>query len=129
VGFVLTDFADGLIRVGAAKSRGLGRVRGTVRQVRLDFLGSKAPQLENGQVKVKGVGDLISPEMTKLYGMATPDEVSLPAVEPAKNGLRTTYKYDGATFPWTALGPSWVHKAEHYETSDEMARYRDGKRR
>jgi CRISPR-associated RAMP protein (TIGR02581 family) len=129
VGFVLTDFADGLIRVGAAKSRGLGRVRGTVRQVRLDFLGSKAPQPENGQVKVKGVGDLISPDITKLYGMATPDEVSLPAVEPTKNGLRTTYRYDGVTFPWAVLGPLWVQKAERYETSEEMARYRDGKRR
>jgi CRISPR-associated RAMP protein (TIGR02581 family) len=128
VGFVLMDLAGSLIRIGAAKSRGLGRVRGKVRQVRLDFLGLNAPQPENGQLKLLGAGALVSQEMAKNYGMERPDEVTILAVEPKTNGLRTTYKYDGEAFPWMTLGPLWVQKAKPYEMSEEMARYRDGKR-
>jgi len=130
VGFVLADLADGLIRVGAAKSRGLGRVRGTVRQVRLDFLGANAPQPENGQLKLKGAGEMISSELAKAYGLIRGlYETNIPAVAPTRNGLRTTYKYEGASFPWQTLGPRWVETAERYEMSEEMARFRDGKRR
>jgi len=128
VGFVLVDLSDGLIRVGAAKSRGLGRVRGEVRKLRVDFLGPNAPRPANGQLALKGMGSLVSESLADEYKFARPDEVNIPAAEPTTNGLRTTYVFDGAAFPWAALGPLWVQKATQYEMPAEMAAYRGGRR-
>ena len=129
VGFVLADLSEGLIRVGAAKSRGLGRVIGEVKQVRLDFLGPNAPRPMDGRLNLKGVGALLPEQTAKEYGMALQDEVEIPAPEPTSNGLRTTYLFDGAAFPWAALGPRWVEWATRYETPDGMVSYRAGRRR
>jgi CRISPR-associated RAMP protein (TIGR02581 family) len=127
LGFVLADLADGLIRVGAAKSRGLGRVRGKVEKVRLDFLGLTAPQPTDGQLKLAGVGGLATTETAQAYGLARPDEVSVPApatTPAALTGLRTTYSFEGATFPWAALAPRWVEKASAYQQPAKMLPYR-----
>lgn len=128
LGFVLTDLADGLIRMGAAKSRGLGRVRGEVKNVRMDFLGPNAPRPNAGRLAFKGVGDLATETMAKDYGFAHPDKIEIPAQEPTSaNGLRTTYRFDGATFPWGSLAPLWVEKATHYENPQGMLPYRGGR--
>lgn len=131
LGFVLTDLADGLIRIGAAKSRGLGRVRGTVGKVRIDFLGPNAPRPVNGHLSLMGVGGLVPQSMAETYNLARPDEVSIPV--PAgeavvTNGLRTTYVLDGANFPWSALAPRWVDKATRYKLPEAMQPYRGGRR-
>jgi CRISPR-associated RAMP protein (TIGR02581 family) len=127
LGFVLADLADGLIRIGAAKSRGLGRVRGAVQQVRIDYLGSNAPRPSGDDLMLKGVGEMAASDMATAYGLACPDSVKLPAREPASaNGLRTTYLFDGASFPWTAVAPLWVQKATTYQTPDGMRSYRGG---
>lgn len=129
LGFVLADLADGLIRIGAAKSRGLGRVRGIISRVRVDFLGPNAPRPVDGKLKLIGAGSLVAEDLASAYQFTRPDEISIPAVEEVSNGLRRTYIYEGATFPWTALGKLWVEKAERYEMSVEMARYRGGRQR
>jgi CRISPR-associated RAMP protein (TIGR02581 family) len=130
LGFVLNDFADGLIRIGAAKSRGLGRVRGEVKQVRVDFLGPQAPQPQDGQLTFRGLGALATAADVQAYGLAQPDEVTVPA--PAANltsmpGLRQTYVFDGGAFPWTALAPLWVTKATQYHVPDAMRAKRNGR--
>lgn len=129
VGFVLADLADGLIRVGAAKSRGLGRVRGQVSRIRVDFLGPNAPRPANGQLKLTGAGSLVAESLAGAYDFVRPDEVDVPSVEEVSNGLRSTYIYEGATFPWATLGRLWVEKAGRYEMPIEMARYRGGRPR
>ncbi len=130
VGFVFADLAEGLIRVGASKSRGLGRVRGRVSRVRVDFLGPNAPQPVNGQLTLKGAGSLITERLAGEYDLARPDEVSISAGAPAMaNGLRTTYVFEGSAFPWAAFAPLWVDKATRYETPDGMVPYRGGRRR
>ena len=128
VGFLLTDLADGLVRIGAAKSRGLGRVRGEVKQVRIDFLGPNAPHPEGDVLILKGLGEMATPQMAQDYDMARPDKVELPAQEPnSANGLRTTYLVIGATFPWDVLAPRWVEKATTYQTPTGMSPYRQGR--
>lgn len=129
MGFVLADLADGLIRVGAAKSRGLGRVRGRVSRVRVDFLGPKAPRPVDGQLRLMGAGSFLAEDIAAAYGLARPDDTSVPAVEEKSNGLRSTYVYEDETFPWATLGPLWVERARRYEMPAEMARYRGGKSR
>jgi CRISPR-associated RAMP protein (TIGR02581 family) len=126
VGFVLQDLADGLIRIGMGKSRGLGKVRGEVQQVRIDFLGPQSPQVVNGQLALRGVGSLF--DDAKAYGMVTPDEVSIPYDgEPRSNGLRTTVVFPGQTFPWDRIADRWVQRASAF--TDPLAGERRGGRR
>ena len=126
VGFVLQDLADGLIRIGMGKSRGLGKVRGEVQQVRMDFLGPKAPQVVNGQLPLRGVGSLF--EEAATYGMVSPDEVSIPYDgELSGNGLRRTAIFPGQTFPWSAIADHWVQRATSF--TDPLASERRGGRR
>ncbi|MGB9872930.1 MAG: RAMP superfamily CRISPR-associated protein [Anaerolineae bacterium] len=126
VGFVLQDLADGLIRIGMGKSRGLGKVRGEVQQVRMDFLGPKAPQVVNGQLPLRGVGSLF--EEAATYGMVSPDEVSIPYDgELSGNGLRRTAIFPGQTFPWSAIADRWVQRATSF--TDPLASERRGGRR
>lgn len=126
LGFVLRDLADGLIRIGMGKSRGLGKVRGEIQQVRIDFLGPKAPQVVNGQLALRGVGSLF--DGAADYGMTIPDEVSIPySGELSSNGLRTTVIFPGQTFPWDAIADRWVRRAMDF--TDPLASERQGGRR
>ncbi|MDZ7339614.1 MAG: RAMP superfamily CRISPR-associated protein [candidate division KSB1 bacterium] len=126
LGFVLQDLADGLIRIGMGKSRGLGRVRGEVQQVRIDFLGPSAPHVVNGQLPLRGVGSLF--DGAREYGMVSPDEVIIPCTGALSgNGLRTTATFPGQTFPWSALGDRWVQRATQF--TDPLAYERQGGRR
>jgi CRISPR-associated RAMP protein (TIGR02581 family) len=111
VGFLLQDLKDGLIRVGMGKSRGLGKVSGEVTGVRLDFLGPQAPDLTNGSLTLKGVGEMVPEEMAGEYGMTRPDELPVPFAGQWQGGpgrLRKTALFPGDTFPWQAVGPRWV---------------------
>jgi len=129
LGLVLTDLKDGLIRIGAAKSRGLGRVRGKVEKTRLDFVGLNAPQPANGQLTLLGVGSLVKPEMATAYDLAHPDQITISAPAPAAtNGLRMTYLFEGEAFPFAALAQKWVDKVTAYQTPPAMNEYRSGRR-
>lgn len=130
LGFVVADLKDRLIRVGSGKSRGLGQIEGTVEKVRLDYLGRHAPQPVEGRLSLKGVGEMVLDSVAGEYGMARPDAVSVPAPEaPTGNALRTTFCWQGTAFPWEALGPLWVEKAEGYDNPPGMIPYRAGRRR
>jgi len=129
LGFVLNDLKDGLIRIGLGKSRGLGRVIGTVDHVRLDFLGPKAPRPENDTLTLKGVGELVNQELAEEYGMQRPDHTSVPAVKPTRaDGLRTTYELSSETFPWADLAEKWLFKSRTYEPAEPMKAHRSGSR-
>jgi CRISPR-associated RAMP protein (TIGR02581 family) len=126
VGFVLQDLADGLIRIGMGKSRGLGKVHGEVQRVRIDSLGPQAPQVVNDQLALRGVGSLF--DDAGAYGMVTPDEVSIPYDgELRSNGLRTTVVFPGQTFPWDKIADRWVLRARDF--TDPLAGERQGGRR
>lgn len=127
LGFVLTDLRDGLIRIGAAKSRGLGRVRGKVRQVQLHFLGPNSPQPAAEQLELRGMGALAE---VAAYGAVADDRVAVPFAADASawrsNGLRSVATWDGETFPWDLVGPRWVSYAQAYHDAADMARLRAG---
>lgn len=126
LGFVLRDLNDGLIRIGTGRSRGLGQVRGEIAQVRVDFLGPKAPQIVAGELPLRGVGSLFSE--ARDYEMIEPDEVPIPYPGELKsNGLRTTALFLNDTFPWAAIGSRWVQRAADFR--DHLARERQGGRR
>jgi CRISPR/Cas system CSM-associated protein Csm3 (group 7 of RAMP superfamily) len=123
VGFLLQDLKDGLIRVGMGKSRGLGKVIGSVESVRLDYLGLNVPQPENGQLALQGVGSLT--DRAASYGMISPDEVAIDFGGAAQsNGVRTTYTFTEDSFPWSAVGTQWVNYITGYTVPDLMAHTR-----
>jgi CRISPR-associated RAMP protein (TIGR02581 family) len=129
VSFLLQDLKDGLLRIGAGKSRGLGKVRGEVQQMKLYYLGRGVPEPADGQFPICGVGALAGETTAKSYGMQPPYRVTaaLPeGVQPVSNGLRTTYTFLGDSFPWTAVAQSWVDYAVAYTMSEAMAAVRVG---
>ncbi len=124
VGFLLQDLKDGLIRIGMGKSRGLGKVRGEVKQVRLDFLGPRAPQVRDGQLPLRGVGSLF--DGAADYGMVTSGEVDVPfGGELSSNGVRTTAIFPDDSFPWERIADRWVERVKNYSMPDAMRRYRE----
>jgi CRISPR-associated RAMP protein (TIGR02581 family) len=128
VGFLLQDLKDCLIRIGMGKSRGLGKARGEVKSVRLDFLGPKAPQVRDGCLPLRGVGSLF--EEAEVYGMTTPDEVSISFESKlTSHGVRTTAVFPGDTFPWAQIVERWVNRVQSYSMPEPMRRYRGGGQR
>jgi CRISPR-associated RAMP protein (TIGR02581 family) len=125
IGFVLKDLADGLVRIGASKSRGLGRVIGTVTEVRLDFFGPEA-RPANGMLLLKGVGSLVRGEYAERYRFTRPDQLEVKGITPAAtDSLRTTYeKLPFESLPWNDLGAKWVAMAEPLESRPAMKPYR-----
>ncbi len=127
VGFLLQDLKDGLLRIGAGKSRGLGKVRGEVQQVKLYYLGRDVPQPTDKQFPICGVGALIGEEMAQAYGMEPPYQVmvTLPeGLNPTSNGLRTAYVFPGDSFPWDVVAGSWVDYVTNYTMPPAMAAVR-----
>ncbi len=127
LGFLLEDLRDGLIRIGAAKSRGLGKVRGKMRQVQLHFLGPQSPRPAAGQLELRGMGALAD---VAAYGAVADDRITVPFIESTatwrSNGLRSVATWDGETFPWALVGPRWVTYAEAYRDALAMAHLRGG---
>ncbi len=127
VGFLLQDLKEGLIRIGAGKSRGLGKVRGEVQSVKLYYLGRDWPRPENGQLPLRGVGDLVPDnEMARAYGMVRPDVVFIPySGETPPPGVRATYTFPRDSFPWEQVAPCWVRYAsEEAPIPPSMSAYR-----
>jgi CRISPR-associated RAMP protein (TIGR02581 family) len=123
VGFLLQDLKDGLIRIGMGKSRGLGKVVGTVKGVRLDYIGPNAPKPENGRLALRGVGSLT--EQAHAYGMVSPDHVHVEFEAATKsNGVRTTYIFPEDRFPWAATARHWVDYIAGYTVPELMSHTR-----
>ena len=83
LGFILQDFGAEAIRIGSGKSRGLGRVRGTVGSFILTYFDNEGT--------LHDLKDFCSPEERNAYGLASfqPAEMSLP--EARLRGLRRVY--------------------------------------
>jgi CRISPR/Cas system CSM-associated protein Csm3 (group 7 of RAMP superfamily) len=123
IGFLLQDLKDGLLRVGMGKSRGLGKVVGTVQGIRLDYLGLDVPKPKNGRLALRGVGSLT--ERARAYDMAFPDEVIFDFSGAAQsNGVRATYTFTEENFPWAQVAPRWVSYVTGYTVPGLMAHTR-----
>ena len=128
IGFVLQDLKDGFIRIGFGKSRGLGKISGEIKRVRLHFLGSKAPQLNDRKLPIRGVGSLF--QEAERYGMVTPDETAIEfAHEPQSNGVRTTLTFPDDTFPWQKVASRWVEHVKSYPNPQRGQHHGEGAQR
>jgi CRISPR-associated RAMP protein (TIGR02581 family) len=109
LGLALRDLRDGRIRIGFAKSRGLGEVKATLNYIEIEYFGmdfdkknqnliriadkSRFPCLKNGKTIVYGVGKLCIGEDN--YGFNTGDEVAVDAKLTSKGEImRVHIKFD-----------------------------------
>jgi CRISPR-associated RAMP protein (TIGR02581 family) len=106
--FVLQDMADGLIRIGSGKSRGLGHVVGEIKRIEVHTLGLRAPRPANGQLALQGAGALF--DGATEYGMVVePAVMAKWAGQPGGNAIRAVYVFEPAVFPWAEMGQRWVN--------------------
>lgn len=127
--FLAQDLADGFMRLGFGKSRGLGDIRAEVKSVQISYLGpNTTPQPSDSQVELWGVGKqwTIAGSGHGDYGFDTPD-IAGPLAFDAQNGhqLRTTYiwtKADSIKALWEAVAPLWVSYVKRWETPASMQR-------
>lgn len=112
IGLVLRDMAQERVRIGFAKSRGLGQVKATVTSVTLLYSGFKCaddgkrmislngkkgelPSLEDGKTRVYGVGKLAGEEAVQ-YGFDAADEAVVEASASFDNDwLKTCLVFNG----------------------------------
>ncbi|GBC92720.1 hypothetical protein HRbin15_01197 [bacterium HR15] len=112
LGAALLDIADGLVALGHAKSRGLGRVRLNFNWARFRFM-QLPPDGNNGIV---GIGALASEEIRRRYNLPSPDHHALDGFPQAQHeGLYHTVisREDADIRRWfETLAPLWVEEIE-----------------
>jgi CRISPR-associated RAMP protein (TIGR02581 family) len=91
LGHVLSDFKDEWMWIGAGKSRGLGRVRGTVDAATLSYVGRQKPP--DGEVWGVGASEAVS--NIEDYGIERDDKASCSAATYARKGIRSSANLDG----------------------------------
>ncbi len=129
VGFLLQDLKDGFIRVGMGKSRGLGKVVGAIQEVKLYYIGPRAPTPKDGKLPVLGIGSLM--DKPQAYGMIAPDETFVPLPEKWKtetNGVRSSHIFPGDTFQWKAVADRWIEYIDNYQVPPAMSHARFARR-
>jgi CRISPR-associated RAMP protein (TIGR02581 family) len=98
--YVLWDMQEENFWIGSGKSRGLGRVKGTIAEAQLSYLGAHRPPA--GQVW--GVGSCMGAGAAAPYDFQHPDVIEL-AGEYKPAGLRQTLRLDGPGF-WNLASPA-----------------------
>lgn len=87
------DMADGLVRIGSGRSRGLGSVRGNVDEVIVNYL---APVNGKPPTEVWGLGKFQTPEERDAYGTWEDDLLQLAhAPQESRKGLRWQTVFSG----------------------------------
>lgn len=126
--YVIQDFKDSFIQIGSGKSRGLGRVQGTVESVTISYVVANSNQLRdsNGYARLRGIGSLAPDEN---YGFDQDDEVLLPEgysfVRPPGK-LRYECKFEqglDAAF-WQVCAQKWDDYIADYQVSPSMSHVR-----
>lgn len=103
---VLRDMADGYIRIGMGKSRGLGRFRADVKKFTIHSFGGSMTHLQ-------GLTSRCSAEENESYGFFQETSENPAMSEPAIAGLR--YKYD-LTESWKTMLETAVSDLTSYVT-------------
>lgn len=114
VGLALRDLSEGRVRLGFARSRGLGEVKATVERVTLRYSGmelsdeARAMRRLGGEQKdawdlsrkdrslVYGIGRLATPDEVRDYGYLTDDEVAVDlSVSPEQDLIEVLSAFEG----------------------------------
>jgi hypothetical protein len=109
VAYVVRDLQDERIRVGMGTSRGLGRVKGHLDAVTLEYIGEPG-ELETS---IPGIGALVSESEQADYGFTTSDAVPCPepvTLNRAAGSLRSRARLEDSDQQHellAAVAPAW----------------------
>ena len=113
--FLLRDFREELVPIGFGKTRGLGRVKGTVESMSITYYGLDKPKINESTntVKISGIGSLYDDSDRKNYHFA--DESAIEDVEfeeYIENPIKLILKFDGsqAKSLFERSAPYWAKK-------------------
>jgi CRISPR-associated RAMP protein (TIGR02581 family) len=122
--FVLRDFEDGVIKLGMGKSRGLGRLKATVTNLEIRYLGLTPAPSDGALCELRGMSMLESAP----YGFSGAEASVVPLYPDAKGktppdtvqaasdgyGLRTIYHFskEQCEHLWRKVAPMWVTYAK-----------------
>lgn len=68
LGYLFRDFKEELVPIGFGKTRGLGKVKGTLGKVELIFYGLTRPKIENKIAQIAGIDSIYMDEDKDDYG-------------------------------------------------------------
>ena len=107
--YVVRDLLEGNLRVGTGTSRGLGRVRGHLTSITLDYIGEPAGM----DTHVLGLGALTTDEDRQAYGLLERDRIEspdflTPARSPGSLRAQATLTDSGEQMDFlAAVAPAW----------------------
>ncbi|MFN3479769.1 MAG: CRISPR-associated RAMP protein Csx7 [Thermodesulfovibrionales bacterium] len=119
LGFLFRDFEEELVPIGFGKTRGLGKVKGTVEGATLNFYGLNQPMVDetNKKAEVSGVGSLYTDSDKENYCFAIEEPLKDTEFDSlSKSIIRTTLR----------LNDSQANKL-FKRAGDHWATVRDGK--
>jgi CRISPR-associated RAMP protein (TIGR02581 family) len=122
--YVIRDLSEGQLGIGSGKSRGLGQVSASVRQVELSMVKRLLP---NDNPHLWGLSALEPEDAQRAYGYwtAEQDGVSLEGIEPIDDtlGLRRTYQLQEPAAVldlWEKVAPLATDYLEAYQIPQTM---------
>ena len=110
--YVFKDFEDGFVSVGYGKSRGFGKVIGTVDKVELRYLGNNKPSVPN----IRGIRKLVE---ENVYGFYDEEDEDFPAelTNTNEDGLRRIYTFKDKQIRslWATVVKCWDKRVDDYQ--------------
>ena len=96
LGYLFRDFEEELVPIGFGKTRGLGRVKGTIEEARLVFYGLRQPEIDETKKKAKvmGVGSLYTDSDSGNYCFADEDLLEIDFERVSRSAVKTTIELE-----------------------------------
>lgn len=93
--YLFRDFEEELVPIGFGKTKGLGKVKGTIEEAELVFYGSNLPKVQNKKIKILGIGGLYKDDDKDKYCFDTETPLELESIETdsaSETAIKTTIK-------------------------------------
>lgn len=94
LGYLFRDFKEELVPIGFGKTRGLGKVQGTVEGAEITFYGLKMPEIdeETKKAQISGIGTLYSDADKGNYRFAEERSLEIEFTSASKSAIKASIK-------------------------------------
>lgn len=95
LGYLFKDFNEELVPIGFGKTRGLGKVKGTLGEANLIFYGLNRSKIENKHATITGIGGLYKDKDINNYCFDTNSSLQIEGIENTsvtETAIKTTIK-------------------------------------
>lgn len=95
LGYIFKDFKEELVPIGFGKTRGLGKVKGTLGEADLNFYGLNRSKVENEKTEITGIGGLYKDKDKDNYCFESKTSLQIEGIENksvTETAIKTTIK-------------------------------------